>query len=505
MSRGGNAFPRVAGSLFLIWMLLAGMPVTGDGLPVEKRGEGSPEPLAAWSLLQGAKLAAQGQCVEALLAGNAAYGQSRSSTIKRRALALRVQLLATCMDAPEAAKERHAQLKALLPDGDPDLEPPAPLPALKIPLSAPSTVRVLLTDWYRSMRIEGLGLRADQGGQSVWSGRRVILASRGDRLRMSGGGSGQWSGRLILRAEEPMRVILGRSRPMRLRGVLYITAHQGRLRVINHLSAEAYLRGVVGAQSAPGWPLESLKAQAVASRSYLYHQLRHRQPHDYDLNAADPSQHYFGINRESRPSDRAVKETNGQVLVTDKGKGDGVRPILALYAVNSGGHTAEAEALLGVEKSYLKAQPDSPSKSGRRARWSRTVSRRLLERVLASAGVADMAVGSMEPDRLGPSGRILSVKIRHAGGVLPVTLRPLLVKGLKLPDAPLSIKSYGGGFLLEGGGLGLGLGLMQEGAARMGRDGRSYRDILGFYYPGAPLVHLFKGSVADAVQAHPSL
>ena len=41
--------------------------------------------------------------------------------------------------------------------------------------------------------------------------------------------------------------------------------------------------------------------------------------------------------------------------------------------------------------------------------------------------------------------------------------------------------------LFSGRGAGHGVGLCQDGAEEMGREGKSYREILSFYYPGAQL------------------
>lgn len=62
----------------------------------------------------------------------------------------------------------------------------------------------------------------------------------------------------------------------RVRGKIIIKPKKNRLMVLNVLDIERYLWGVVPSESYPSWPLETLKAQAVASRTYAYYQVLHR-------------------------------------------------------------------------------------------------------------------------------------------------------------------------------------------------------------------------------------
>jgi stage II sporulation protein D len=128
------------------------------------------------------------------------------------------------------------------------------------------------------------------------------------------------------------------------RGRLEVFANtRGSLTVVNVVSLEDYVRGVVPNELSPGgWPeLEALKAQAVAARTYAVSNLGRFASDGYDLTPDTRSQVYGGRTTEHTLTDRAVFETRGRVA-TYQG-----RPINALYTSTCGGRTEDAENIFG--------------------------------------------------------------------------------------------------------------------------------------------------------------
>ncbi|MDZ7697889.1 MAG: SpoIID/LytB domain-containing protein [Deltaproteobacteria bacterium] len=128
-----------------------------------------------------------------------------------------------------------------------------------------------------------------------------------------------------------------------------------KLYIINFIDIEDYLRSVGPSESYASWPLDTLKAQAVAARTYAFYQARHREDWSYDLVDDAGDQAYKGINREHPKTNKAVKATVGKILTYDD------KPILAMYSANSGGHTADAGSIFSLAKPYLVAHPDHPA------------------------------------------------------------------------------------------------------------------------------------------------
>ncbi len=128
----------------------------------------------------------------------------------------------------------------------------------------------------------------------------------------------------------------------------------GRIRAINWVEMESYLRAVVPSELGPEvWPqLEALKAQAVAARTYALANALQFDEDGYDICATPRCQAYGGASAEHPLSDRAVASTRGET-VTWQG-----RPIDALYTATCGGHTEAAKEIFPEQAApYLVGVP----------------------------------------------------------------------------------------------------------------------------------------------------
>ena len=120
---------------------------------------------------------------------------------------------------------------------------------------------------------------------------------------------------------------------------------------MNTVSIESYVRGVVSSEMPHDWPVEAVKAQAVAARSYA---LARRHGGPFDVYADTRDQVYGGILAETEVGDQAVDETKRQVLLYD-GK------VASTYFFStSGGRTAAAADVFANVKPtpYLVSVPD---------------------------------------------------------------------------------------------------------------------------------------------------
>ena len=105
------------------------------------------------------------------------------------------------------------------------------------------------------------------------------------------------------------------------RGSLYFGAFEyrrsgGDITVVNVLSMDDYIQGVILQEMSASWPLEALKAQAVCARSYAWGTLQasKHQGDGFDLCNAVHCQAYKGVAEMSDNSRRAVEETSGEYL-----------------------------------------------------------------------------------------------------------------------------------------------------------------------------------------------
>jgi len=260
------------------------------------------------------------------------------------------------------------------------------------------------------------------------------------------------------------------------RGSLHLMATFDGILVINVLTLEDYLRGVVPEEMFANWPNEALKAQAIAARSYALSTLDAHAP--FDICATFECQQYGGVDAEHPRSDAAIAATEGIVVTYD---GTIAR---TYYHADSGGYTASSAEVWGDTATYLAGTPDAITSTPHR-RWQHTVN---AEQVAASLQRFGHDIGTLHALRVvatSASGRVsqlevvASQSVPLAGPQLHSLLREWGFKSTKFTmTAALSA---------VGDGWGHGVGMSQYGAKALAENDYTYRQILAFYYPNTQL------------------
>lgn len=261
------------------------------------------------------------------------------------------------------------------------------------------------------------------------------------------------------------------------RGGLRVEVADDGLRVVNLVDLEAYLRGVVPSEMSAVWPVEALKAQAVAARSYTLASLDRDAP--YDVCATDRCQVYRGMAVEHPRTDAAVRETEGIVIAWQG------RPAVAYYHSDSGGIVASSAEVWGRALPYLRVLRDVPVSSPHRG-WSAVIAPARLAAALAAEG---RTIGT--PSRLtildrSASGRVAEAAFEGSAGSVVVT-GPTLVRVLRSAGLRSTRFDMIGALQVRGDGWGHGVGMSQYGARAMALQGYDYGRILAYYYPGVGL------------------
>lgn len=262
--------------------------------------------------------------------------------------------------------------------------------------------------------------------------------------------------------------------------------------VVNSLDLDRYVAGVIGREMSASWPLEALKAQAVASRSYALFQMAANRSRDFDLESTTQDQVYEGAGGEAPSTLMAAEATRGEVL------GHGKDPLKAYFHANCGGTTevpgfvwgGEAKAFRPVACPYHKRERD-------RTRWSLRVSLAQLEGALKKiSGLLPKGfrrLASLEAGAPNESRRLSDVAISDAKGNSVLVSANAFRNALgntKIKSTAFRIERGPTGYTLEGEGNGHGVGMCQVGARAMAEEGRSYEQILQFYYPLAKIRRL---------------
>jgi stage II sporulation protein D len=207
----------------------------------------------------------------------------------------------------------------------------------------------------------------------------------------------------------------------------------GGVTAINVVELEKYVRGVVPRESPSSWPLDALKAQAVAARSYAL-STKHAGVFDHYDTAS--SQVYGGRSAEAPSSDLAVAETSGEVLR--------YRGAIAktYFHSTSGGYTENNENVFTCTGCapipYLRGVPDPWDKWSPYHHWSLSYTGKSLGTAL---GVGRLR--SVNVTKQGVSGRIVWATIRGGAGSVVLHGWNGIKARLGLRDAPSTIKRIG--------------------------------------------------------------
>jgi SpoIID/LytB domain protein len=333
----------------------------------------------------------------------------------------------------------------------------------------------------------------------------------------------------------------------------------GTFTLVNRVSVETYLRGVVPYEIGPNAPETAVQAQAILARTYALRNLRRFQIDGYELCADTQCQVYEGLTGATAISDRAVEATAGQVLTYSNELVD------ALYSSTTGGVTAAFEDVWeGTPRPYLRTRIDAypnrvwdlkarslADEATFRAfiqvqrgfnedgwdylRWRKEVPLKQLNQNLRDflkKGQHPMAgfttIQKLAVVGRSQGGRVQRLQVTTDLGVIELTKDEIL-RAFEAPNSLLFLvdpimgrepgRPAGGaaskgkgltGFLFAGGGLGHGVGLSQTGSYALSQQGWAATRILKFYYPNTELqplttkVTYWKGTTISAPTPAPT-
>ncbi len=296
---------------------------------------------------------------------------------------------------------------------------------------------------------------------------------------------------------QALRVLLGRGDAQKVDSQTFI--FQGRRYrggfaytssgdVVSTVPLEQYLYSVVSREMPHSWPAAALQTQAIVARTYVLQ--RSSPAHDYDLVPSEADQMYTGIDAEHPETSAAVDATAGMVLRF----GSGFAAVM--YSSCCGGHTeASWQAWGGPPLLYLDGVTCTYCTESPWFKWTQNVTADMLQRALGAQlkSIGDLQNITLDaPDESGRSRfwnfegsartqQIKAADVRRALGTR--TLPSLLVRRISFDQQQQPTQAQRT-LIIEGDGLGHGVGLCQWGARGMALTGADARTILAFYYPG---------------------
>jgi SpoIID/LytB domain protein len=296
---------------------------------------------------------------------------------------------------------------------------------------------------------------------------------------------------------------------------------KGTITVVNEMSLNEYVAGVVPYEVPSSFPMEALKTQAIVARTYTLKHVKRHEAEGFDLCATQHCQVYGGIENETDGTDQAVEETIHKMVFYGNSLAD------TLYHSTCGGLTANVENIWQTPPvDYLKSATgqinpvsstflseetfktfiDNPTEcfcqESKMFRWERSYKKQELQELI-SQGLPvvlnkQVKLGELidlSVEERSPEGRVKTLLIKGSEGEYRVEkdkIRWLTSKGKISKDAlPSTLfyisKTEENTFHFKGGGWGHGIGLCQFCAKGMANHGMTAVEIIKHFYPGCTL------------------
>ena len=253
-------------------------------------------------------------------------------------------------------------------------------------------------------------------------------------------------------------------------GSISFRVNNKKLDIVNRVDMDEYLKGVLPKEMSPSFPMESLKAQALCSRSFAINNYNKFIKNGYNLDDTTRSQVYYGKDVEEKTTNKAVEETIGQVI-----KYDG-KVAETIFCASSGGYTvASSEAWGGNSVPYLISKEDPYSVHP----WKYELKNSDLKKL----NLSDVFSVSLDYNN---SNRVNNLTFSTSKGDVKIKATDFRNKigNTIIKSTLFDVNVIGNKVFVSGKGYGHGVGMSQYGAVEMAKKGSNYKDIIEFYFPG---------------------
>ncbi|GMO64259.1 MAG: hypothetical protein Nk1A_0470 [Endomicrobiia bacterium] len=284
-----------------------------------------------------------------------------------------------------------------------------------------------------------------------------------------------------LKIEPSNGIIFADSKPYR--GYLIVKKIRNKINIINVLPIEDYLKGVLPKEVGSNWDIEALKTQAIISRTYSIANLNKHYDNDqgFDICSTTHCQVYGGAEVEVDSCNKAILETQCEVLVYDG------KLAQTVFHANCGGHTENPKHIWNWKYTppYLKGVKCGYCYNSPHAKWETNIDEIFIRKKLSNKNIEKIKNIKVKVKTSRDTAKEL--EISHSNGKFLINAYKfrLIIDAWQIKSHNFnSIKTDGNKFYFKGNGWGHKVGLCQWGAKNMAEKGKSYKQILNYYYPG---------------------
>lgn len=372
-------------------------------------------------------------------------------------------------------------------------------------------IRVLLmTDGYRDIVHSEVSLSAESGytltyGNETEEHGAEAVTVRPDDVRFQ-------QGNIQIQAKEGSVTLESLTRGCgtpEYDGIIELRTTAEGIVIINQLPVESYLCRVVPSEMPSDYELEALKAQAVCARSFAFRQMESYAYPEYEAHVNDSTDfQVYGNSKPQESSTKAVAETGGETVQY------GGNIVTTYYYSTSCGNTTSVEAW-GTQPSDSNAYLRSVEVAGKDGdyekelpwyKWKAEAPVQTVEESISRFTGKDIGtLHTVEVTGRGPGDVAIQITATGDKGSVTVETENKIRTALAgdyeierqdgskskcsrlLPSAFITIEKSGNTFVISGGGFGHGIGMSQNGANQMAKQGKNYREILKLFYQGVTI------------------
>lgn len=401
-----------------------------------------------------------------------------------------------------------------------------------------STIRVLLKttgfqDIFHDQVQMVLNCPAELEYETASGALKTEKLEEGSRLDIGPDHAWLEGGRMIIRPSQDQGITIlsierAQGNPV-YTGTLEIAREDQGLVLVNDLDLEEYLIRVVPSEMPASYEMEALKAQAICARNYAWRQIEGNAYSQYGAHVDDSTSYQVYNNTDLYDSTtQAVRETYGQLLVYQE------EPVQTYYFSTSCGHTTDGSVwgAAGAQLPYLQAvevrerrgtldltdnqtfeafirDTSIPAYDSNfpMYRWETDIAASSLEARIEGIGqIENLRITSRGPGGIGremvaegtEGSRTFTgqTAIRQCLGSTDLKFQcrdgSTMTGQSSLPSAFIAIEKRQAAdgsisFHIYGGGYGHGVGMSQNGAQGMARQGKTCEEILAFFYQGTQI------------------
>jgi stage II sporulation protein D len=270
--------------------------------------------------------------------------------------------------------------------------------------------------------------------------------------------------------------------------------------IVNEVPMETYISTLLTKEMNPKWPIEALKAQAVAARTYALHKMRTQQVTKelgneayYDLESSEKHQVGGNFFDATESTNKASMDTQGEVLMTESGE---IHPIF--FHAKCGGRTLRPDQVWhNREEGYQSVNCPFCHDIGPKG-WNNYITRARLKTFFLWASeqgyIKEKLSGDLNsiilvPDEIDKF--TVNFYINDRPFIIEKTVLRKFFGRTLFPSNTFAVKAQNDGLSIAGEGLGHGVGLCQMGAFSLAMRGWSYKKILAHYFPGHVLKKMY--------------